>query len=123
MRRELENHLTCATFRHKKIEIRKWPNKKKGSRVTKGSGICGRKGIKGVKKGDKAFLESRTGYPAHGEVRVLKRRAGIAEETVRFKKERLDDAEQKKADKRRLICALWILQVRTEVAYLIGFLV
>ena len=32
---------------------------------------------KGVEKGDKAFLESRTGYPAHGEVRVLKWRAGI----------------------------------------------
>ena len=32
--------------------------KKKGKRRTKGSGICGRKGIKGVEKGDKAFLES-----------------------------------------------------------------
>ena len=58
---------------------------------------------KGVEKGDKAFLESRTGYPAHGEVRVLKRRAGIAEETVRFKKERLDDAEQEYEDEHRTV--------------------
>jgi hypothetical protein len=31
--------------------------KEKGKRVTKGSGICGRKGIKGVEKVEKAFLE------------------------------------------------------------------
>ena len=48
-------------------------------------------------------MESRTGYPAHAEVRVLKRRAGIAEETVRFKKERLDDAEQEYEDEHRTV--------------------
>ena len=32
---------------------------------------------------------------------MLKRRAGIAEETVRFKKERLDDAEQEYEDEHR----------------------
>jgi hypothetical protein len=32
--------------------------KRKGKKVTKRSGICGRKGITGVEKGDKAFLES-----------------------------------------------------------------
>jgi hypothetical protein len=35
------------------------------------------------------------------EVRVLKRRAGIAEETVRFKKEQPDDAEQEYEDEHR----------------------
>ena len=50
-------------------------------------------------------MESRTGYHnllmVRTEVRVLKRRAGIAEETVRFKKERLDDAEQEYEDEHR----------------------
>jgi hypothetical protein len=32
--------------------------KGKGKRVTKGYGICGRKGIKGVEKGDKELLKS-----------------------------------------------------------------
>jgi hypothetical protein len=32
--------------------------KKKGKRITKGSGSCGRKGIKGVEKGDKTFSEN-----------------------------------------------------------------
>ena len=40
--------------------------KEKDKIVTKGSGICGRKGIKGVEKGDKAFLES-TPHSGHGE--------------------------------------------------------
>jgi hypothetical protein len=33
------------------------------------------------------------------ELRQLKRRAGIAEETVRIKKERLDEAEQEYEEK------------------------
>ena len=58
-------------------------------------------------RGDRASMAERVRVKREldvGELRQLKRRAGIAEETVRIKKERLDEAEQE-YDIRRSLCS------------------
>ena len=49
---------------------------------------------KGVEKGDKAFLEEKRKLP-------MKRRAGVAEEGLRIKKERLDEVVQEYEEEHR----------------------